>query len=188
MSIAVEHPQGSIFGHDQPAKREAIPAAAAPPALPLPAPPRVQAPAGRRTLAARLAVTLLFTAALAVAALLVWQARAGAPAARPSWRSVVSLSSGEPRGLDSSLTSAPFFTWNRVRLVLSLPPGESLAGLKVQIVPVGQAGTSSSALRQPLILGTRHSQADLSGLNGLYLLKIARPGSRVWSLDIQTSN
>ncbi len=121
---------------------------------------------------------------VATAGLLAWSA-VEAVSSPTHFRTVLTMSSSDRRGAGGSMVSSPFLTYNDVRVLLSTPHSGSPAHLSGLIVALNQANASRPPTSKTITLSTT-AAATVTGLGGLYELRITTPGRRRWSLAIQT--
>ena len=96
---------------------------------------------------ADLAVFALLGSVL-TAGLLAWNA-VEATSSATHFRTVLTMSSSDPRGAGGSMVSSPFLTYNEVRVLLSTPHGGSPAHLSGLIVALNQANASGPPTSGP---------------------------------------
>ena len=166
--------------------RQGLHLADRPVASPLGAPPAagLALSGQRRRRAVELCCVLALLGSVVTAGLLAWSAVEAASSAT-HFRTVLTMSSSDPRGAGGSMVSSPFLTYNEVRVLLSTAQGGSPAHLSGLIVALNQANASRALSGKAITLSTT-AATTVTGLGGLYELRITTPGRQRWSLAIQT--
>lgn len=103
------------------------------------------------------------------------------------WTTATTLNSSDPRDPNGILTSQPFTTTNKVRVIFSIPRGDSIDSMLGMIVPASEANNVAYMDGEVVSVSKTFDTDMVSGLNGTYVLQVATPGLKEWSMEIQTS-
>jgi hypothetical protein len=104
-----------------------------------------------------------------------------------NWTTATTLHSSDPVDSSGVLTSEPFSTTNKVRVVFSIPRGDSMDSIMATIVPADKANDPTYFNGEVVSVSKTFETDEISGLNGTYVLQVLMPGLKEWAMEIQTA-